>query len=112
MKKISRLTTVVTGACGLLLAAGVASPAAQASNGPTSDSIQDSNTSFSFGYNFACSNSATACVNGSSNSGNLINSQNLRPLETTSTGTVTITQSNGNTNSNNSYTAPSSSSGK
>ncbi|MFJ9466509.1 hypothetical protein [Streptomyces caniferus] len=98
MKNMARVNLVIAGACGLLLAAGGASPAQAWDGGPYGvDGVWNSDTVASFHAGFSCRNRARICINGPLNSGNVSNSQNVH-LSGNNSNSGSPTNVNGNTN--------------
>ncbi|MFK4249103.1 hypothetical protein [Streptomyces angustmyceticus] len=95
---MARVNLVIAGACGLLLAAGTASPAQAWDGGPYGlDGVWNSDTVASFHAGFSCRNRARICINGPLNSGNVANSQNVH-LSGNNSNSGSPTNVNGNTN--------------
>ncbi|MCQ4081754.1 hypothetical protein NGB36_14345 [Streptomyces sp. RB6PN25] len=106
MRKTLRASALITGACGLLLAA--AGPSfAQTQRAPTGgfgsggwDGLKsiDSDTIADFRIFFHCSSSSRTCINGPVDSGNLWGSQNLWWKSGAAVDSGSPTNTNGNTN--------------
>ncbi|MBL1091137.1 MULTISPECIES: hypothetical protein [unclassified Streptomyces] len=101
MKKRTRVSIVIAGACGMLLAAGGVSPAMAWDGGyggfGTGGNVIDSDVWASFHSIIRCSPRARVCVNGPVNSGNTKNSQNVH-MSGNNSDSGSPTNSNGNTN--------------
>ncbi|MGY5130684.1 hypothetical protein [Streptomyces nigrescens] len=101
MKNMPRVNFVIAGACGLLLAAGGASPAQAWDGGGLfgggGDGVWNSDTIANFHAGFNCTDRARICINGPLNSGNVRNSQNVQ-LSGTNSNSGSPTNVNGNTN--------------
>ncbi|MEU5210745.1 hypothetical protein [Streptomyces sp. NPDC020742] len=97
---MARVNFVIAGACGLLLAAGGASPALAwggFDRGYGGDGVWASDTIASFRTVLRCGPRARICVNGPVNSGNVRNGQNVH-LSGNNSDSGSPTIDNGNTN--------------
>lgn len=70
MKNMARINVVITGACGLLLAAGAVAPAQAWAGSSGGDRITNSDTVQRVNASFRCGPRARFCVNGPLRSGN------------------------------------------